>query len=244
MIRYRKFAVVAATFSALVFVLLSGCAAEKERLQKQVLACQQRLAALERENGDLRTTVGAKDAEIAELNTRIQTLDREKQALASQHDRAAAEAAKQENALKQLAGALEKLGCKTSMRGDDLVVNLAADGELFDPGQVTLTADARTRVAAVGRLLGQQARDCLICVVGHSDSTPVVRLKEAYPTNYELSFARARAVQAQLMAGTGLAEKNVFPASRAEFAPIADNRTPGGRSRNRRVELVISPARP
>jgi len=73
-------------------------------------------------------------------------------------------------------------------------------------------------------------------VTGHSDNIPIHTLR--FPSNWHLSQARAEAVAELLAAATGTPGR--FTAEgRADAEPVADNRTPEGRARNRRVEITL-----
>ncbi len=72
-----------------------------------------------------------------------------------------------------------------------------------------------------------------IDIVGHADSVG----SDAY--NQQLSERRAMAV-ATVMLNNGVIRQRVVAMGRGESAPIADNATPDGRARNRRVEVLIS----
>ncbi len=78
-------------------------------------------------------------------------------------------------------------------------------------------------------------------VIGHTDNTAVPRkLREYYPSNWEYAGARAAAV-ARLLAEWGVLEKRIRVVSAGETDPRADNSTPEGRGRNRRVEILVRP---
>ena len=73
-------------------------------------------------------------------------------------------------------------------------------------------------------------------VTGHTDDQPIRSLR--YPSNWHLSQARADSVKA-LLAGTLKAER-LRAEGHADTEPVDDNRTPAGRSRNRRVEVTLA----
>ena len=66
-----------------------------------------------------------------------------------------------------------------------------------------------------------------------------VRSSSQYPSNWELSSARAGSVVRYLQAN-GIPKSRLKAVGFADSRPIADNGTPEGRARNRRVELVVS----
>lgn len=76
-----------------------------------------------------------------------------------------------------------------------------------------------------------------IQVEGFTDNVPIATL--IYPSNWELSAARAASV-VNLFSRNGVEPERMVAVGYGEFRPIADNATPEGRQRNRRVVLVIS----
>jgi chemotaxis protein MotB len=73
-------------------------------------------------------------------------------------------------------------------------------------------------------------------VEGHTDTVPIAG--SVFPTNWELSTARASRV-VRFMIGQGVASSRLAAAGYAYLHPIATNVTAAGRSRNRRVEIVL-----
>lgn len=120
---------------------------------------------------------------------------------------------------------------QTTERG--FVISLAEAG-FFAPGEAAVRDDAHALIDTLAATLS--GTQTLIRVEGHTDSAPIATAR--YPSNWELSSARASAVLAQLVA-QGLAPARLSVAGYASEQPIADNRTPEGRALNRRVDLVI-----
>src|SRR2546422_11649754 len=72
-------------------------------------------------------------------------------------------------------------------------------------------------------------------------SQPIVgALTQRYPTNWELSAARAINI-ARYLQKQGVDPANLSSAAFGEFKPVADNATPEGRAKNRRIEIVLVP---
>ena len=104
-------------------------------------------------------------------------------------------------------------------------------GEAFGSGQAQLTAGAAASVRALGTYLARLGFSG-VEVVGHTDS-------QGNPeANQRLSRQRAEAVRAGL-AEAGLGRGKTSARGAGDGEPVADNATPGGRARNRRVEIVI-----
>jgi chemotaxis protein MotB len=75
-------------------------------------------------------------------------------------------------------------------------------------------------------------------VGGHTDDVPIRTAR--FPSNWELASARATGV-VRILAQQGVDATRLSAVSFAEFAPVADNETPQGRARNRRIEITLKP---
>lgn len=108
---------------------------------------------------------------------------------------------------------------------------------LFDSGRANLKAEALDTLEQAGYIL-ETYSDCMIEIEGHTDNQPVGRGGE-FADNDELSSARALAVFHFLVENTFLDPANMKHSGRGEYSPVADNSTPEGRAKNRRVEIKI-----
>ena len=107
---------------------------------------------------------------------------------------------------------------------------------LFDSGSVDIKKDAYPILDKVGSILETFAGGT-IEIEGHTDNVPMSGDK--YSNNDELSSGRALSVFNYLMEYTTLDPALVKHSGRGEYVPIADNSTPEGRAKNRRVEIRI-----
>jgi chemotaxis protein MotB len=115
------------------------------------------------------------------------------------------------------------------------------DRVLFELGKASITAEGREILARVGKILksvqGRQIR-----VVGHTDNIPILsENRYRFPSNWELSAARAASVARYFQSNTGLDPRNLEVVGRSFYEPIASNKTEKGRGQNRRVEVTIAP---
>lgn len=110
-------------------------------------------------------------------------------------------------------------------------------GLLFDSGSAQLKEEAKLIIDKVGLMLERYGNAGSIEIEGHTDNVPMKSAQ--YPSNEELSSARALSVFYYLLDTTSLDPINLKHAGMGERVPIADNATPEGRSRNRRVEILI-----
>ena len=115
------------------------------------------------------------------------------------------------------------------------------DRILFDFGKASVTAEGGAVLHKVGEILkGVQGRQ--IRVIGHTDDIPILpKYRYRFPSNWELSAARAAAVVRHFEKETGLDPRNLEAVGRSFYHPVASNETADGRSQNRRVEIIIAP---
>ena len=105
---------------------------------------------------------------------------------------------------------------------------------LFASGRADLDGSFHPLVACLGRALdGESGR---VLVVGHTDSVPI--RSSRFPSNYELSKARAESVRAVLAEAISDPARIVVE-GRADTEPVASNTDENGRARNRRVEILL-----
>lgn len=104
----------------------------------------------------------------------------------------------------------------------------------FDSGK----AELKSAAVDVVRVLAAYVKDLPndVIVEGHTDSVPI--RKREYPSNFILSSVRAERVM-DVLIQAGVARERVSGHGYGENRPVADNETPDGRARNRRVEIVL-----
>lgn len=124
---------------------------------------------------------------------------------------------------------------------DQLKVTVASE-ILFPSGSAELSPEGVDVLRKVAKAANKTQDD--VKVEGHTDTDPIAPiLAQYYPTNWELSTARA-AVAVRTLESTGM-----VPASRlsavgyGDSRPVAPNDTPEGKAKNRRVEIVFTPAK-
>ncbi len=105
---------------------------------------------------------------------------------------------------------------------------------LFQVGSATLSPAAQQVIREVAATLVGDANP--VRVEGHTDNLPINR--PAFPSNWELSAARAAGV-VRVMASSGIQPERLAVLGLGEFRPAASNDTPEGRNANRRVLIVV-----
>jgi chemotaxis protein MotB len=125
--------------------------------------------------------------------------------------------------------------------GEKLQVELI-DKILFDSGDATISKRGEEVLMRVGQVLGT-IKDKQIQVSGHTDSAPISeKLRAQFPTNWELSVARATNVVRFLGEKAGVPERLLVASGHGPYKPVSSNATAVGRSRNRRIEILLTPA--
>ncbi len=107
---------------------------------------------------------------------------------------------------------------------------------LFDSGKATLKKEISTELDHIRSVLRERYAGKMIDVVGHTDTDPIK--KSPWKDNLELSAQRSLSVVRYLISREIPAER-VRAVGRGESQPIASNATASGKSRNRRVEIVV-----
>jgi chemotaxis protein MotB len=117
------------------------------------------------------------------------------------------------------------------------VINVA-DRILFDSGQAQLKGEVADTLEKIGGAL-VQFTDSDIRIEGHTDDVPI--RTSQYPSNWELSAARALAVLRFVLEHTALEPRRFAAVACGAQKPLAPNDSPENRSLNRRVDIVIVP---
>jgi chemotaxis protein MotB len=186
------------------------------------------------------------DAAHDVLEGRVASLELEKAELAT--EKAIAEQAMeamrhtQTELEEQLAEEVKKGNVSITESHGELVVDLI-DKIVFDSGESELNDRGKEVLRQVGETL-KKVPDKVILITGHTDNLPMSeKLIEQFPTNWELSTARATNVVRFLQDEIKVPGKRLGIAGFGEFRPISNNRTKAGRRRNRRIEVRLLPLR-
>ncbi|MBI3357271.1 MAG: OmpA family protein, partial [Nitrospirae bacterium] len=204
-------------------------AADAVKLAGELAAAKQRVADLERQLAAMGSAAGDKDklaAELAAAKHRIAELE-------GQLDQSKGSLAKAEkNLLKALQPEISKGTVSVHQSGDALTINLAS-GLLFDSGQDQLKDGDTDALKRVGGVL-KDFPEKRVHVAGYTDNIAIrSTLKKKYPSNKELSAARANSAAQALRAGG--VNGNLSAAGHGDINPIASDSTETGRAKNRRV---------
>jgi len=197
-----------------------GLQDQVQALQAQRSGLEQQKTSLEQQQADLRKQVDALEQQKAQLLTASQ------QTL-SQYD----------SLVRNLTEEVKKGELQVRQYKDMLTVDVA-EQLFFDSGRANLKDTGKAVLKKVGDAL-KGYEDKVIRIVGHTDNVPISKsAQKVFPSNWELSVARATNVVRYLQE-VGIPPERMIASGRAEYQPIAENDTPEGRKKNRRIEITL-----
>ncbi|HTP06346.1 MAG TPA: flagellar motor protein MotB [Nitrospirota bacterium] len=230
-------------FSIVVLVaglLVSGCVSTgkfkkmEEGKNQEITALKQEKTTLEQQKGELESQKTALENDIAALKRQNSSLEQEKASLSANSQQTQKQ---YEELVKGLSKEVEKGELQVKQYKNMLSVDLA-EQIFFDSGKATLKKGGKTVLKKVGDAL-KGYENKIIRVVGHTDNVPVAKsLRKTFPSNWDLSVARATNVVRYLQE-VGVPPERMVAAGRAEYDPVASNDTPAGRQKNRRIEIML-----
>ena len=150
----------------------------------------------------------------------------------------------EEQAFEKLKKQLDKVASKSGLSGkikvsvtdDGLLIRLLTDKLLFDSGSATPRPQSLPLLKDVADLLKSTQAGHQLIISGNTDDQPISTGQ--FQDNLALSTARAESIF-RTFAKDGISPLRMTAAGRGAYAPIAPNSTAGGRSLNRRVEILV-----
>jgi chemotaxis protein MotB len=191
--------------------------AEIAALKKQGTALEEQRTALEQQQAESKRQIAALEQQKAQLQT------------ASQQDKSQYDAL-----VRNLTEEVKKGELQVRQYKDMLTVDVA-EQLFFDSGRADLKDTGKEVLKKVGEAI-KGYNDKVIRIVGHTDNVPIKT--RVFPSNWELSVARATTVVRYLQE-TGIPPERMIASGRAEYQPVAENDTPEGRKKNRRIEITL-----
>jgi chemotaxis protein MotB len=221
--------ILAAALGAAYYKFYLPQAQDLEDARREASLCAQERATLRSRVSDLEGMLSDVRQESAELEAEIR--EREKQLAEVQST--------QDQLLSELEHEIADGRVQVERLRGQLRVDVV-DEVLFDSGEATLKPEGKEVLKRVASVLASADRE--IQVQGHTDNVPIRgRLAETFPTNWELSAARAVNVVRFLQEDASLPPEHLSATGMSEFRPRAENETPEGRQKNRRIEILLLP---
>jgi len=233
--------------------------ADNAALAARVRDRDERAAQIEAEH---RTALTARDTALSELGDELGAVTADRDALSSElaASRERAAALQQELDARQRAELLARSeltstydqlvsSLRAEIRAKDIALERAnarvtvavVDRVLFPSGGAQLTSDGERVIDKIGAALSA-VPGRRILIEGHTDDVPIgTELRTRFPSNWELSTARATTVVKRLIEHAGITPDRLQASGRADTDPVAANDTDDGRRLNRRIEIIVLP---
>lgn len=126
-----------------------------------------------------------------------------------------------------------------SIEDNSAVAIVLGSGDLYGVGSAVLSRDGNDLMGAVGAVIAEYP-DWRIDIEGHTDSQGIgASLRQKFPTNWELSAARASAAVRYLNSKAGIDAERMSARGYGDTRPLDTNETAEGREKNRRVEIIL-----
>lgn len=132
----------------------------------------------------------------------------------------------------------KKSGLTVDIRNGKVYVSLM-DKLLFPSGSIIIDENGKKALTQLAGVLKQQP-EINIAVEGHTDNQKINNLGQI-KDNWDLSVLRATSVVRYLTTNESVEGIRMTATGKGEFQPLDSNATPDGRSKNRRIEIVLSP---
>jgi len=132
---------------------------------------------------------------------------------------------------------LKENGVSAEIDDRGLVIRLDDHAIKFAPGSAEIKPESFKVLSAVSKIIKEKFSIHYLQVEGHTDSDRISSSK--YPSNWELSSARASSVIRYMIANQDFNPKIFIATGLADTVPVVKNTTPANKSKNRRVEIVI-----
>lgn len=233
----------------LMALLCSGClVAESKYLKKVNEADQltQQAASLDAENKGLKDRVKSLTEQKEDLRQKVANLETENSRLKenlAQVTKKTQEVEKTSNTYQQLLKEMKGEIAQGQITIKELKGKLTmdvVDKILFASGEAKVKKEGLDVLSRVVEIL-KNVKDKNIRIEGHTDNVKISgRLAQVYPTNWELSAARAINVSKYLQE-QGIDPVILSATAFGEYQPVADNTTPEGRAKNRRIAIILLP---
>jgi chemotaxis protein MotB len=209
---------------------------QRDDLQKRIDAATALIADLKNRLAKLGQDVEGLSGERSQLQGSLASTQAQLAELEKQKAAAEARAATFRTLVEKLRSMVDSGKIKVTIRNGRMLLALPND-VLFDSGKTALKADGKDAIGKIAQVLATIG-DRHFLVGGHTDNVPIKNAK--FPSNWELSTARAVEVVKLLIAG-GMKPQVLGAAGYAEADPVASNDTPDGKALNRRIEIVLEP---
>ncbi|MES2239602.1 MAG: OmpA family protein [Bacteroidota bacterium] len=223
--------------------------ADQKALNEKIARLQDSYNALEKNSNEALESNLKKNRDLlAELETKSKALSIEQERLNKNAQRlkeledmiAAKEATmrKLKETLSKALNGFEGKGLTVEQKNGKVYVSME-NKLLFNSGSWAVSTEGKKAVVELGKVLGDNP-DISVLIEGHTDNDPYGG-SGPIADNWDLSTKRATAIVAILGENKAINKKSLTAAGRGEFSPLATNASAEGKSKNRRIEIILTP---
>lgn len=197
-------------------------------------------------NRDLLAQLEAKEKALASEKTRLNKLSADLKDRSDRVTELEGLIAAKEASMKKLKETLSKSlktfeGKGLTIQQKDGKVYVSMENKLlFESGSYAVGMEGKKAVVAVGKVLGDNP-DISVLIEGHTDNDKFAGAVGQIENNWDLSTKRATAIVNILGENAKINKQNLTAAGRGEYSPLMSNDSPEGKSRNRRIEIILTP---
>ena len=222
---------------------------EKTECSENLVSLQQKMEEELKESNAKIGTMGSTNAQLlkdldsskGELQKRVAELVKEKQDIEKEKSTEVEKLKNTyDNLVKDMKSEIQQGSIRITQLQDKLTVSLV-DKIVFNSGEAEINEQGKQVLKRVANIL-KKVKGKQIRIEGHTDNIPIGgALKEKFPSNWELSTARATTVARYLQETGEIDPIYLYAAGYGPYRPIADNSASEGRSKNRRIEIALVP---
>ena len=208
--------------------------AERDGLEQKVRELESQRSGLEQQKAGLEKQNAALENQRSALRSELVTVEKERAQLQMSNQQTKS---RYDGLVRDLDQEVKKGQLQVRQYKDMLTVEVA-EQLFFDSGRATLKESGKALLKKVGEAL-KGYEDKIIRVVGHTDNVPIGKTMQAhFPTNWDLSAARATTV-VRFLESAGVPPERLLASGRGEHSPVASNDDAEGRRKNRRIEITL-----
>jgi len=203
------------------------------------------IAANSKQNRELLGALENKEQALVQERTRLDKLQKDLDARSQRVNELEGLIAAKDAKMRALKGAISKAlrnfegkGLTVEERNGKVYISME-NKLLFESGSWAVGTQGRKAVKQLGKVLSKNT-DIAVLIEGHTDDDPYVGNTQL-SGNWDLSTKRATAIVNILLENKKIDPQNLTAAGRGEYAPVASNTTNEGKSKNRRIEVILTP---
>lgn len=203
-----------------------------DSLQKLAFKTVEKNTVLNKELQEKERELTRKESEISNKERNISTLKNKQYQRQRQSNQL-------QKSIKTAFSSLNKESFSVEEKSGRLYISLS-NKLLFQTASIDINSEGKKALQKLAALLKNNASGLDIWVEGHTDNMPVTGVELPFKDNWQLSALRASVVT-KILVNNGVSPQSIVAAGHGEYLPISSNNTVEGKSKNRRIEIVLLP---